>query len=414
MLGIAVDPHPQDVKSGGTPQSALTFQLNRYLELGTVQESPNREQESVNDSPKSPAARSDSLVSDHSSTALTSASQVEFEDLDPDIIVACLPDLYNNAASLLRFLLPPNSTPDRLQSTIRQLADPRSKQTRLFEIRDKALAVAQEPFGQRTYLRLDLILRSLLGPDSVDDLSDRPWRPDGLVFNANLAASMTKIVRLSADDIRAYDVLISLDADFPAAFLPGFATPEVETSTLLSDTCDLALELRTQVIIMALLSPGSKGIDPKSIIDKAFLDEDDDEDSSDYSRSTVKGWSGLPPPYEVVVHDEIFTDMVVQRVTDLVDALKAVTDPRELQKVYPWEIFQMRYMIWAEQRMNEINDNIAARGGPGQIVTALESRRASGGSHEASVAQDLVFPAEPVPASSSGKTVVAPTSTSIR
>lgn len=414
-----------------TPQSAMSFQLNRYLELGTVQESPDLEAEPLTDilddaedhldtenSPRNDVIRSGSVASYKTSISnRTSASQVELEQMDPDEIIEFLPDLYNNAAQLLRFLLPPGSSPESLQQTVQQLSDMQSKQRKRFDKRDRALTSTQESFGQRTYLRLDLILRSLLNVDSVSGLPDRPWRPDDLIYIANLAMAMKQMVLSSPDNAQLYDVLFALDAAFPTPFLSGFDKHGVGTSEFLRETCELALELRTQVAVMALISPAAQeSPDPTQIVRAIFYDEDDLEEPTNDSQLMVRGWTGLPPPYEVHTHDGIFTDTIVQRVDDLantfVQAESLESALRTLQQQFPWEAFRFMFMVWAEQRTNEISDEIATRGSLEQIVNALEYRRINGELEGEVVIEPTEAPVEePTLEPTSSKIVLAPTST---
>lgn len=426
LLDKTLDAQLYSTERDASPHSSMSFQLNRYLELGTVQESPDLEAEPINEilddaeehlETANTAMRSTSVISHRTSTTnMTSASQAELEQMDPDDIIEFLPDLYSNAVQLLRFLLPPNSSPEKLRDTVRQLADDHSKQRKRFDVRDRAFTNVQESFGQRTYLRLDLILRSLLHLESINDIPDRLWRPDDLVYSANLAMAMKQIVLLSPGDAQIYDIVFSLDAAFPTPFLSGFDFPGVGASEFLRETYELALELRTQVAVMALISPEAQEIeDPTQIIRAAFYDEDESEESVDDPQFTVKGWTGLPPPYEFHTYEGIFTDTINKRATDLVEIILQAESPksalRTLQQQFPWEGLKFRFMTWAEQRMNELTDSIAARGGQEQIVNALEYRRANGELEGEVVASREAPVIQPIPEPSSSKAVEAPTST---
>ena len=291
--------------------------------------------------------------------------------------------------------------PDELEALIRQSQDPQSRQRKKADDCRASLAQTQTTFtlvGE--YLKLDTILRALLRKRSTQPLpkASRPWRPDDVIHKANLAV-FVHIVTTQSDDGGLLDALVTADQDFASPFVRGFtksgAKPQTGYSTLVSETFEFALELRTQLLVIMLNNENPTQDAAATMIQGAMLnfDADPDEFGDDmdgvpslqaalsHSRH-AKGWEHLDPhAFGTNEHAE----KIIQRTEEIRRELFSdIEDPFvdrsasldaglvKLRERFPLEQFQKHLLKWSNLRLAEIDNSIRKLGGIDEIVGALE------------------------------------------
>lgn len=312
-------------------------------------------------------------------TAMTTFSQGELQRLDPDLIMASLTDLDRDAYRLIRDLIPEDADYEIIENHVDQLYDSNSRISKMLKKHTRALAATKDDiFGSQSYIDCGLILRCLLDANQVEPFPEAPWRPDAILYEANLASFVENMCHRSPTDFDIVDILISLDSTFPTPFVSGFVEQEsrIGATVLLGETYRLALELRTQLTVMSLLTQKPTSLDEANrLICKIFMDSTDDDVPMDLLafELNAREWDNIP-----LAQQEIAAD-VGRRVeslrrpfVDVVPGGKSFVDAlREIETEFSWSSFQMNVLEWAQMRILELNEDLNAHGGTEAVVTAL-------------------------------------------
>jgi hypothetical protein len=169
-----------------------------------------------------------------------------------------------------------------------------------------------------------------------------------------------------------------LDSKFPAPFLSTLEPNSgsvIGSSQLLRQTFDLALNLRTQLMLMILSQHAEKpNYDPDAILAYVFFEGDN-----------VKGWtvpglggggSRLSAEFERLVLERI--QRIRQSFTEPSESLFVAGEPAEmpaelkrLEETFPWIDFLSEVVSWNNLRLEEIERQVNGQGGTGAIILAL-------------------------------------------
>ncbi|THW22203.1 hypothetical protein D6D23_06144 [Aureobasidium pullulans] len=327
-------------------------------------------------------------------------SQTELQLLDPENMESNLEDLNSQARKLLAQFRNPSGRADELKSLIRQFQNPDSRERQKVKNCWADLQVLQSVFtSSGEYLKPETILRSLLRKKHTQPLpkASKPWRPDDVIYKANLAILVHTVMTGSADH-DTIDALMGAEQIFSSPFALKFVTPGGRTmpghSNLIPDTFEFALELRTQVLVGNLQANMTQSA-AAFMIRNAMLDFDDNDDDygDDASEHQMlnhalshnryaKGWELLDPH---TLGTEEYAGMIIRRAGEITTALFSdIKDPfvdssaslesglAKLRKMFPWEQFQKHLLRWANLRLSEIDNSIKQLGGIDEIVAALE------------------------------------------
>lgn len=314
-------------------------------------------------------------------TNYTAFSQYELRTLDADLIMDNLEQLGEQAHRLLRLLVPEEAPEDHIKDNIEQLYDPASKLSRRLASSFRNLASLQdENFGNQRYIRHDHVLRALFEIDHVNMIAEGPWRPDAIIYEANLANLVTQLSQIAPNNEEIFEVLATLDNNFPRPFMSSFpdqGEPQTAGSSLLFDeTYYLALDLRTQLAIMDMVTkePTTREEVTDNIC-RIFMHSDISDQQVDVLGVELypRLWDGLP-----VLEDSI-NSSINKRVEDLrmpFDAVDQGTKTayaarREIQQSFPWVGFQAKMLNWAQLRLGEIEAELNRSGGITATVSAL-------------------------------------------
>jgi hypothetical protein len=329
-------------------------------------------------------------------------SQIELKQLDPIEMESNLEELNAQARKLLGCFKTRTGQPDEVVSLIRQSQDPESRQRQKADGCRTSLGDTQATYTRGgEYLKLHTILRALLRKRSTQPLPkvSRPWRPDDVIHKANLAIFVHAAVTLSSD-ADLLDALMAADQGFASPFVRGFtrpgAKPQSGYSTLVKETFEFALELRTQMLVI-MLSTEKPLQDPaaemimNTMLTHFDMDHEVIEEHSGYiqilqaglsSSSHARGWELLDPH---AFETEEYAEKIIQRTEEIRRLLFSdIDDPFvdssaslnsglvKLRERFPREQFQKHLLQWSNLRLAEIDNSIKKLGGIDEIVTALE------------------------------------------
>jgi hypothetical protein len=326
------------------------------------------------DAPESPTAFS--TIS--GTTARTSHSAQELADLDGDLILEVLPTLSDTSSKLLGVLVPAGATKEDITNITKGLLLPGSRVSRRVKFQESSFQSARGEFGSDQYIDLSIIGRALLGVKLTKDIGTGPWSPDSLLQKANLAIFATRMLIHQRGSQDLWAAIALLDSKFPAPFLSTLEPSSrsvIGSSQLLRQTFDLALNLRTQLMLMILSQHLEKpNYDPDAILLYVFFEEDN-----------TKGWtvpglggggSPLPAEFEKLVLERI--QRIRQSFTEPSESLFVAGEPAEmpaelkrLEETFPWLDFLSEVVSWTNLRLEEIERQANEQGGTDAIVLAL-------------------------------------------
>ncbi|KAK4991194.1 hypothetical protein LTR50_001952 [Elasticomyces elasticus] len=351
-------------------------------------------------SPRLSTGSAGALSAFSGTTAKTSFSDGVVAGLDRDILLESLPELERIASKLLDLLAPPGNSSEELELLIKDLAVPNSKASKLCDLREAALDLQRKPFGDHVtpYLRPDIVLRGLLQIHSIEHLGVGLWRPDDIVYKANLATFARQILGYRQGRRDLFEDLAGLEQTFPLILLRRFrATGDglltAGSSAFLDKTFHIALSLRTQLAMTDLLVRQTEpDYDPKDIVARIFFDLPTDIAPTAIDMKVLrrarsyKGWdvSGLSNP------DGSLPERYVKAVEERVEAFEeCFTSDRarvgssivRLEAKYSWRAFQLQTMEFIALRRDEIDSSISRAGGVATIMQKLSGEIARRESH---------------------------------
>ncbi|KAF2499960.1 hypothetical protein BU16DRAFT_613777 [Lophium mytilinum] len=299
-------------------------------------------------------------------TAYSSASTAEAQDLEAGMMLADLEDLYNNAESFLNVMAPKDARTRDFEKVLKDMRIPGSTTSKSFLKRSKGFNDFVEAFKgeDRHYILPRAVSKTLFG--SQQDLNTIPGRPDAVLYKANLAVLARRLLTDRGIEAIWKDVQ-QLDLSFPELFLSRFSdelNERGDTSTLLEQTFKVALEIRTQVAILDLAQEVdmSESFDPDRVLQTVFLKGSlSDQEDQDYP-PFVRGWNVGALGAGLAEIPQPFKDAVVRRMEEIrafFDPNSPAVDIDPLRAKYSWDSFCVRVLQWVRDRNQEIEASIA-------------------------------------------------------
>ncbi|KAK4547692.1 hypothetical protein LTR36_000649 [Oleoguttula mirabilis] len=323
------------------------------------------EQDAAADANDDFAARRESAHSGISgTTAKTSFSQEEIAELDPDVMVDVLPNLASAAEQLAKLLVPAEM---KSRPVIwKEIRIDGSRHSKLFNNRVASLMVHKDSFGSQEYIQPSVVLRALLGVQTMEEVPAAPWRPDNIIYQVNLAQMLRTTLVFIQDptelDTEGYNALSTLLTQFATAIAgPLFDVEAVRTC--------LALQAQLSVCRLHIFQAHPNYV-PTAIVDETFFTREDDGRLV-YVLQDALGMGSLGDADLAAWHDTI---------EQLVDGLKSpfqTGDPNlpaalgALRATYPWHQFVEQAVQYYEARKARLDQEIAAAGGLTAIVGSL-------------------------------------------
>ena len=319
---------------------------------------------------------------DHSNlsgpTALSSASDHEAAELDPDLILSEAVALYVNADKVLDIIAPEAAPLGRLESILSEVKKPGSKDAKLLSHRERLFAMQLDVFGRNKnhpYIKPPTVMKALFAPQPVPSRDPRIWVEE-IFYKANIASFAQWLVSSERDAPHTLNLVRILDQTFPTPFLSSFiqSGPKagllaVGSSKLLDDTFRLGLELRTQAAIVALsISKREPGFDPDEKLREVFFLE-----SGDASKPQARGWHTKQLGGGDSILHPTYLKLIAKRIGEISESFRedASVDFDSLSDRYSWSSFAIRGLVWTSLRNEEISTFVHARGGVDNLVEQL-------------------------------------------
>lgn len=359
--------------------------LSSFLDLAVVQEDPivypeihsdenmkgGQAEEDNNHAPiysKSPGG----VSAFSGTTARTSRSAQDISELSSDDMLDALQDVSDASDKLLDFLIPSEISEVSVTALMTELQTKDSRTSKkLIRLSGSLSSQRGDTYGSHSYVAPREILRTLLGRRHVsDDLEiGAPWRPDALLQKVNLAVLASGILSRSWQNQDA-QFIEELEQIFPTLFTEGFViseTPRVGYSSLLTETFELALEVRTHYAIMLLgRHRGQANFDSDDVLSQVFYKDD----------KHLRGWDvvGLRP--EDMTKE--IQNTILSRIEELRKHLSNTSNDtsrgiEHLQAAFPGITIVSNAVGWISQRLMELEHQIAVKGGIDVICKRLEN-----------------------------------------
>ncbi|KAL4773701.1 hypothetical protein BDW60DRAFT_215620 [Aspergillus nidulans var. acristatus] len=281
-------------------------------------------------------------------------------DFEAGILLDALRDIEQNGNDVLELLIPSNGRLVDAVKKANQLSDPKNTQSkrllRLLKILDEDIKI----FGSHTYIDVDGVARKVSSAlaDRREDLED--WSPAPIMQMANCARFACEILLAGTNPNSQRQAIRNIQKLFPRPFMTGLAgtgeEKEAGESALEKETLNLALEIRTQSLVLQLEdNQDSPGFDSKNVVRLCFF-----TDSS--RKSPLRGFNlpsfsnadgTLPAQY---------TDDVQNRYEEiLLGEMDGMFDVNELRSSYNWQRFVLHAAHWVRKRTDEIHAEVKKR-----------------------------------------------------
>lgn len=261
---------------------------------------------------------------------------------------------------------------------INKLQVPRTTaRTRLVR-RMESLRNATEPFEIGHSIRPLLVVQALLDVRASREVGTGPWRPDDILFKANLAHLACQVLCIAED---TGTKLNTINAQWAKPFMSGMTDLEHHTqpgySRLVEETIIMSLEIRLQLAIY-LLSAQSResNFNAIDVIDQVFSSEADGADMT--GDNFVLGGISWDRQESYQISSEMRVQ-ITNQIQDRIQHLKSFVsrfdssqvDFAGLQDSFPLIGFQLAMIAWIRSRCNELETAIATCGGAEAMKQAL-------------------------------------------
>lgn len=273
-------------------------------------------------------------------------------DLDPDMMIESLPSLEREAKGVLNILTPESVDVVNIVSTAKKLRDPQNAQSKRLKRFTANLDTEAQYFGHQTYIDATQVHRLVMSALAKKGTSSKGWTPDPVLYKANCARLALEVFLAQADSQRR--AVNGLER-FPSPFLTGLGEGSGR-STLEKETFSLALEIRTQSLLMKLqLHKDDSKVDPEAIISGVFFDPEDNEQLRGFDGPFQDEDGHLPDRFAEAVHDRINEIRVTLEEDD------NSVNIRGLQGAYGWQKFVLRVAQWIRKRDGEISRELQSQ-----------------------------------------------------
>ncbi|KIW78348.1 hypothetical protein Z517_08183 [Fonsecaea pedrosoi CBS 271.37] len=218
--------------------------------------------------------------------------------------------------------------------------------------REEQLLTTMEVYGGSPgFIIPAVIIRKLTGDGEPREINNTPWRPDGVLYLANLALQLVQVFRRSLEERRTY--LEFMFHNFPAPFHDLDAFPF--SDDMVKDTYHLYMEILTQFYIQQVeISHGDEEFDPDEVLGSVFYDE----------HNNIKGSS-----------DEETHAKAMSRMSSIRSHFSTEAHPwvnvEALRQQFLWSDFVAQAVRWSLARKRELDDMINSKGGIEKLIDAL-------------------------------------------
>lgn len=283
-----------------------------------------------------------------------SESKDQIEDLDSDFIVDSLADLHRESTNIIRFFEHP--TEDTIPTLLEQFEDASSKTGRRFRQYLSKFVVTRESFGEDLYINSSLVVRRLRDGEAWSSIPDGKWRPDAILYLANLAQLLASCFMGAEEQVN--ENFQNLRNFHPQIFSSVEASSRFRTS-LAESAVGFSNAFRTQYFIQeAKQHAGEATFDPDVVLGELF------PDAGPFSGVEIAG-DILPAAVETRLRE-----IRKYVTTNSRNTVKIA----QLEKAFPWTDFLTHVVRWVRMRSQELEAQIAAQGGVDNIVDCIQDK----------------------------------------
>ena len=318
-----------------------------------------------------------------------SGSATELADMNSEQMTDHLPDLWKETDQILGLLVPRADAAPRVDKIRDNLQDSTSRTRRSLDRYRESFEKVKEVYGTEPYINVSLVTRGILGVKRSSEVGDGRWRPDNIFYKANLATVIQNIMIRYAEIDTEVDSQLQvlgmqpeeMDRQFTEPFfsLVRGATEEYSTGStlLLKESFELGLELRTQFAVRSLSDlSGRPNFDRNDVMLQCFYEQD--------NPTQLRAWSvkGL----QVENLNKARRNAIAERMEKLRECYDESDgiDLEKLQSRFPMSQVVQKFLVWARQRVDEIDSHVNSMGFPQpgaqgiQAAIDVELRRRKG------------------------------------
>ncbi|KAE8370437.1 hypothetical protein BDV27DRAFT_61461 [Aspergillus caelatus] len=286
------------------------------------------------------------------------------DDLEPEVMLESLPGLERSAKEVLEFLVPSSADLKSIVNMAKRLSDPRNTQSKRLAVHKNALKNQPGWFEGRTYIDVTQASQSLSSYLTKDG-HELNWSAEPILHRANCARFALEVLLASGTSTGFKKAIRDVEGRFPLPFMRDLVNGRRNTageSALVKDTFQLALEIRTQSLIMQLeYHQHGHGFDPNFILEDGFFLDVPVHEPFDSRNAPMRGFNlprlnvdgSLPDEFREAAYDRFEELLVILPDED------GTFDIDELKTTYPWRSFLLQAARWIRKRCEEIDHDLS-------------------------------------------------------
>ncbi|KAL5334090.1 hypothetical protein BJX70DRAFT_32261 [Aspergillus crustosus] len=277
-------------------------------------------------------------------------------------MLEALPDLELAGRKVLDFLVPRAATPKSVVDKAKVLSEPGNTQSRRLQHTASGLHHQTKAFGDQTYIDADFTTRLISTTLASRRVDVKDWSPSPIVQLANCARFAQDLLLAGSRGTLQRHAIRNVQDLFPLPFTSGIVTAGQAKapgeSALESETFALALEIRTQSLILHLEEhQDDPDFSPKEAVTRYFLTRESSRTSSlrGFNLPQFGGADGmLPEQFRKIVQDRLNGILLEEEEDGSIDV-------EALKGAYRWRQFIMRAAEWFQKRAWEIKSELEKR-----------------------------------------------------
>ncbi|KAE8374436.1 hypothetical protein BDV26DRAFT_300244 [Aspergillus bertholletiae] len=286
------------------------------------------------------------------------------DEQDPEMMLESLPGLERSAKEVLDFLVPDSADLKSIVNMAKRLSDPKNTQSKRLSLRKANLKNQPGWFEGRTYIDVTQASESIASHLTNQDGVGQEWRAEPILHRANCARFALEVLLANGNSGAFRKAIRDVEGLFPLPFMSDLVTGAQSTvgkSVLIKDTFRLALEIRTQFVIIQLENhQHDHDFDPNVILEDGFFLDVPADETFDSSNAPMRAFH-LP---RFSGADGSLSDEFRETAYDRFEEMRAllpdeddIFDIGELKSTYPWRSFLLHAARWIRKRCGEIDQD---------------------------------------------------------
>jgi hypothetical protein len=315
--------------------------------------------------------------------------------IDAEEAILDLPGLYGTATRILQLF-----GQESMENMQTSLGNPGSRLNRKVENYEAVFKSDLRTFGVdglNDFVIMEDVHKVLFHPFPPPPILSRlqDWRLDDALSRVNLAlflwqlSGWSRSEGVNEEDDFVWMELAYVDKMFPSPFTSSFVSSgdgqnecPPGSSQLLEDTFQLALEIRTQIVIRHLANQQSDEDElPLKLREMFYRSDPDDADSATVERIEQRGLRGWDTDDLGPKLSASRRKLVLERIRDMESHLpdedfQTGNDYLDtLRQLYPWTAFVLQALNWVRLRDAEVSKSIERHGDIQHIIAFIHRER---------------------------------------